>query len=179
MGFTRVGSTRTPCAGRVVQGRAVPTDRVRPKIKRRPDHLSSGARYVSARASLWAPLSLSDLDQACKALGEREGISTKEIQEGIGRWQRERAKSKVQKWIGRWATSLRIDAVIWTNLPPKFNDEDGRIPSAEQVISYLNKLTHEKRKHAERYIRMTPRQIDTEYRRKVEAEFGWTPVGSM
>lgn len=40
--------------------------------------------------------------------------------------------------IGRWASSLGLDAVVWTNLPPKFNGEEVRIPTVEEVISFLN-----------------------------------------
>lgn len=46
----------------------------------------------------------------------------------------------------------------------------------DEAVAYLRQLPHEQRRHAERYIRMTPCQVDTPYRRRFELEFGWTPL---
>jgi len=64
---------------------------------------------------------------------------------------------------------------VWTNLPPKFNRADERIPTAKEVLAYLGKLRDEERENAKEYVRRAPRQIDTEYRRAFEKELGWTP----
>lgn len=80
--------------------------------------------------------------------------------------------------VGNWAERMNLDAVIWTALPPKFKGGT-RIPSVEEVISYLSGLSYEKRKHAETYIRMAPRQIDTDYRRKIQAVLHWSPLGEI
>jgi len=45
----------------------------------------------------------------------------------------------------------------------------------KQLI-YFNSLDINARATAEEYIRRTPKQIDTEYRRKFETEFGWTHI---
>jgi len=49
----------------------------------------------------------------------------------------------------------------------------------DEVVSFLRNLPQEKQRNAEEYIRKTPRQIDTEYRRRIEAEWNWTPTGEI
>jgi hypothetical protein len=48
----------------------------------------------------------------------------------------------------------------------------------EDAVSYLKHLVKENGSTADlaqTYIRMAPKQIDTEYRRAFEKELGWTP----
>jgi hypothetical protein len=66
-----------------------------------------------------------------------------------------------------------LDAAIWTALGPKFDHRE-LSPSADQVIQYLRRLTGTARDNAKQYIERAPRQIDTEYRRRIEADLGWT-----
>lgn len=49
-------------------------------------------------------------------------------------------------------------------------------PAALQALAYLASLQGAKRDLAEQYIRRTPRQVDTTYRRLFEAELGWTAI---
>ena len=125
--------------------------------------------------SLWKPMSVANLKEARKALGMRECQRHAKPESCVDYWPRGSRNRYVARRIGRWAKGLQIDAVVWTNLPPKFNDEEKRIPTAEEVVTYLRGLQGEKREKAERYVRMTPKQIDTEYRRIIEAQLGWTP----
>lgn len=133
--------------------------------------------------SLWALFSLNDLEEAKAALAAREGIKEVNIKDRIGAWKigDKVGGNKIVSMIRQWAKSLQIDAVIWTNLPPQFEVssklQEGYVPSKEEVVDYLLKKStpHETRKNAERYIRMTPPQIDTEYRRYVECKLGWKP----
>jgi len=52
--------------------------------------------------------------------------------------------------------------------------DQGQSPSAEEVIAHLNTLTGPQRDYAKQYIERAPRQIDTEYRRRIEATLGWS-----
>jgi hypothetical protein len=50
--------------------------------------------------------------------------------------------------------------------------------SAERP-GYLAGLQGLERDMAEEYIRLTPRQIATPYRKAIEGAFGWTPLGLL
>lgn len=125
--------------------------------------------------SLWALMSVNDLKLAKKELKDREGINEGDV----GFWTQDSySKHDFVGTISDWAIQKELDAVIWTALPPKFEDQKGKVPSVEEVISFLRNLPHEKRKYAEAYIRKSPRQIDTDYRRIIEKELKWTPLAN-
>lgn len=135
---------------------------------------------VALVRSLWSLMSVDSIDEATERLAEREGILGKNIARDIGVWpQNSENANPFEQMIGEWAGRMTLDAVIWTALPPKFKGENGKMPSADEVISHLSNLPHEKRKQAEKYIRMTPRQIDTNYRRQIEAVLHWTPLSEI
>jgi len=121
-----------------------------------------------------------NLETAKIALGERERIREKYLHKYIGYWTAT-AKNDFDSIdvIEKWASAMNLDAVIWTALPPKFDGQTGRIPTADEVISFLRNLPQEKNKNAEEYIRRAPRQIDTHYRRRIEAELNWTPFSEF
>lgn len=127
--------------------------------------------------ALWALMATTDLAKAKSSLLTREGIPEKKIETLIGSVTvTEETTDSIKLTIQKWAANLKLDAVVWTNLPPKFNSTDNRVPKIEEAISYLNSLDINSRKNAEEYIRKTPQQIDTDYRRKFETEFGWTYI---
>lgn len=123
--------------------------------------------------SLWTLLASENVNTAKAALASREGIPEKNITSDIGFWQRAKGSSgKCVDRISKWAETLALDAVIWTNLGPKF-DANNDVPTAEQVIEYLSGLSIEKRRIAQEYIRKAPPQIDTEYRRQIMLKLNW------
>ena len=126
--------------------------------------------------SLWAVMDTTTLADAQQSLRRREGISEKNIAQNIGTWVRGNECPNLIMELPEWAQAHGIYAVIWTALPPKFNNEDGRAPTVDEAIAHLRELTGHAREDAERYIRMAPKQIDTAYRRKIEATLGWTPL---
>jgi hypothetical protein len=132
--------------------------------------------------SLWAVLNSRNLDEAREALRKREGIPSKNANTHIGVWEASKQvpTDDIRNRIDTWAKPVKLDAVIWTDLPAKFKNlegkvQDGLVPTAEQVVLHLSGLKGAERNSAENYIRLTPRQIDTVYRRHIEAELGWTP----
>lgn len=123
--------------------------------------------------SLWALMSVSELNVAKEALANREGMTGKDKTKNIGFWRGDQNSAGLSvEDIAEWANRVDIEAVIWTALCPTFSDEYS--PGlADKVIDHLRSLSHEKRLNAERYVRRTPRQIDTQVRRRIEREFGW------
>ena len=131
--------------------------------------LAQGAEVVR---SLWAPMDTSDLATAREALRQREGTS-KDKPWHIGSWSVGEPTPESIPGLNAWATARQIDAVIWTALPPKFGGRE-RTASDKEVIDYLTNLKGASRDRAEQYVRLAPRQIDTAYRRLIEANLGWT-----
>ncbi len=125
--------------------------------------------------SLWALMDRTDIDLAAEALRKREG-TPKERPEWIGRWTSGDPDPVGIAKLSEWVAARGVSSVIWTALPPKFDGEDERAPSADQAVSYLRSLTGRLRQEAERYVRYTPTQVDTEYRRRFEADLRWTPL---
>ena len=123
----------------------------------------------------WALLAVSSVEEACAALREREQIPE----------EREGAIASLlvsRKPVGvlmEWAWERRIDAVIWTALPPRFDGIEGRVPSVEDAVAYLSGLTGETLQHARDYIEQVPEQIDTPYRRIIRRQLGWHPGSAL
>lgn len=131
-----------------------------------------GKPYVR---TLWVLLSVLDLDTARRALAKREHIQEENIAAHIGSWSREGgSEGALDQNIGRWAIQQQLESVVWTALPPKFARQEGRIPTADEVIAYLRGPGD--RSKAEEYIRRTPLQIDTDSRRRIISELGWNPT---
>ena len=129
------------------------------------------ARPVRAR---WALMDAETQEDACKQLRKREGIGT---DKHLGRWFPHEPHETTDAILGieEWARSKDLDGVIWTALPAKFDDKE-QTPKEDEVITYLRRLKGTQLDEAKRYIRRAPRQIDTDYRRRIEAEFGWLPT---
>lgn len=128
--------------------------------------------------TLWALMAVDSLDKAKSALAVREGISDNNIRYSIGYWDATSNSShgECAADIGAWASTLRLDAVVWTNLRVGLKGKRDELPGYEQVLNHLRSLPHEQRKVAEEYVRKAPGQIDTEYRRNLERDLGWTPI---
>lgn len=126
--------------------------------------------------TLWALSSVKLLNEAIESLRSRENIPTKNKDIHVGRWANGTTpKNDIEKEISDWAKEKRLDAVVWTALPPKFNGTNNVIPSIDDLITYFKSLAFEKRRNTEMYIRKAPIQIDTDYRRYFQTEFGWNP----
>ncbi|BBA43921.1 hypothetical protein BCCH1_64230 [Burkholderia contaminans] len=125
---------------------------------------------------LWALMEATNIQDARRALGEREQIPEKNWLKHVGAWlHRDNAPPNVIPALDQWAQSCGIDGVVWTALPPKLDTRDEYRAKSEEVIAYLGSLEGRQREVAEQYVRKAPRQIDTPYRRRIESVLHWTP----
>ena len=106
-------------------------------------------------------------------LRKREGILARNATKQVGSWPSGTTTGIVG--LEEWARSRNLDAVVWTALPPQLDIVKGCPPTEVEVMDYVRGLTGARRNVAEQYVRRTPRQIDTAFRRRMEAEFNWTP----
>lgn len=121
---------------------------------------------------LWAPAAIEDLNIAVASLAHREQCNSKYV----GQWTVGGEDPSLIVELGDWCRSHGIQHVVWTALPPKWNGVSGQVPEIDEVIRHLRQLPNETRALAEEYIRRAPMQIDTAYRRRIEAEMGWTAL---
>jgi hypothetical protein len=129
---------------------------------------------------LWSLLSLHVPADAAGALRERDGVSHKNAPKRIATWTAAQPGTfPYSGAIGAWAQRLGLDAVVWTALDFKHPDTtNAQRPDCPTVVEYLRGLRYERQRLAEEYVRRTPPQIDTDYRRAIEKELGWTPIQS-
>lgn len=125
--------------------------------------------------SLWAVMNSTELSSAISDLRKRERIPKANTEKHIGSWSCGQPSPALIPNLADWAAAQEIDHAIWTNLPPKFKGEE-QAPSSDQVVQYLGGLVGEQREVAERYVRFTPRQINTTYRRLIEEAIRWTAL---
>lgn len=121
---------------------------------------------------LWAIMRATDIRTAAGQLAAREGMPSAMR---IGTWGTGQPAPALIPDLDRWAAGHDVHAAVWTGLPVKFADQEGRVARVDEVIGYLHTLQGEALERAERYIRKAPRQILTIYRARMEAEFGWVP----
>lgn len=119
---------------------------------------------------LWAVLEFLSVEDAIRALGARKQIPD-DRQDGIGILIPNDSEAGV---LGQWARALQLEAVIWTALPPRFEDVEGLVLCLDLVHSYLKSLRGEMLEHAKYYIENVPEQIDTPYHRELKKLGGLT-----
>lgn len=129
--------------------------------------------------TLYSFSSFDSLDLAVLNLKNREGT----VEENIGSYNKSKDeffpkdfsfKENIKKWI----QTTDFDDVIWTNLPENWeirNEEKVVIKTIEpnDRIEYLQNLKDPESALAEEYIRNTPKQIATTYRKQIIETLGW------
>lgn len=122
--------------------------------------------------SLWAVMDVTEIAAAREALRLREDLPSTQR---IGAWSVGDAPPALILDLPEWARARGVNGVVWTALPSKFDGTE-RTPTEGEIVRYLGQLTGAARAFAERYVRQAPRQIDTPYRRGIEAVLHWVPT---
>ncbi|MDR5856596.1 hypothetical protein P9239_23210 [Caballeronia sp. LZ062] len=126
--------------------------------------------------TFWAPVALDSLDAAREALRAREDVRVN-VAEWIGSIPAPAGITYAQSHaLATWLERNGADAVIWTALPPKSRETNGRMPSVDEAVTYLQSLGEDECRRAEAYVRQSPAGIRTPFRERFEAVFGWTPT---
>ncbi len=115
-------------------------------------------------------------DDAIRDLRKREGCSRSDI----AYLPADTAQSpiagvdlRIREWF--LSKNAEIDAVIWTNLPPKL--EQRQTFTVEESIAWLDSLrANNRQERAQQYIQRAPSQTDTCLRRQVRERFHWTDI---
>jgi hypothetical protein len=105
---------------------------------------------------------------------KREGVRDQDAARDIGRWIGSSSPPLISG-LADWAKKRSSDAAVWTALGFPSKGHPYR-RSADEIIKYLQTLTGEGRSKAETYVRRAPKQIETVYRHRIEADLGWVPV---
>jgi len=121
--------------------------------------------------TLWAFMTVTDIDKAIISLKEREKIQNLKKIEYVK--STDTKTEEVEKIIIDWLNSKSLDYAIWTGL--SFGKKTiSKRPTIETILRHLEQLPYGIGQRAEEYIRNAPKQIDTEYRREIENKLGWT-----
>lgn len=119
---------------------------------------------------LWAPLIATSLQQPYESLANREGIPEHRT-DGVGVLVVN--SDDEDDGLNHWARAQRLDALIWTALPPRYQNTENRIPTAPEAVDYLRSLDDAVHSHAREYVEKVPVQISTAYRQVFTERLGW------
>ncbi len=120
--------------------------------------------------TLWALMTTTSLDDAKESLKQREGVPNIATIHSVG--QNDDTQDSIEIVIKEWLNEKKLDYAIWTGLGFSKKTHNER-PSVKDIIDHLKNIDASERRAAEEYIRKAPSQVDTEYRRQIELEFGW------
>jgi len=121
----------------------------------------------------WAMMETGSFEGAVRSLAKREtGHET--WTRNIAVWKTGDTSPRLIPDLQEWAAKRHLDGVVWTNLGAKFAGVD-KPPKVDEVVTYLKGLTGEQSVKAQEYVRRTPPQVATVYRRRIEEVLAWTP----
>lgn len=121
--------------------------------------------------SLWNVIPAASWQVAKQHLVTREGVE--KWPQMVSHWTVGEPEPKHILGLPQWAAAKEVEHVLWTSLPPRWNHVDGNVPTAGEVVGFLQGLPDGSQMNAEEYVRKTPGQIVTPIRTAIEAQLGW------
>lgn len=121
--------------------------------------------------SLWNIIPAASWQVAKQHLVVREGVE--QWPHMISHWTAGEPEPPNIQGLPQWAAAKEVHHVLWTSLPPRWNQQDGNVPTSLEVVGFFQRLSPENRLYAEEYVRKAPAQIVTLIRTAVETELGW------
>lgn len=117
-----------------------------------------------------------DIDDAVEDLRQREGTGKSQIGcfdalTKVSSLAKHPNQHDVTSVIQTWCDSQKIDACVWTALPPNFEEAVGKKFSVETAVEYLEGLAKPVREVALKYMSNAPAEVDTLVRRAVDAKW--------
>ncbi len=120
----------------------------------------------------WKLMTFNELQEALENLQDREVADTLEeigFVNTVDDTYCIRKESKfLKERIAEWCTIKKIDAVIWTDLAPKFIEKTNMEFNSENALLYLKSLEGTTFERAREYIMKAPGQTRTKYRELFE-----------
>jgi len=119
----------------------------------------SGTRFAVSRDK--------NLEDAIADLACREGCAAQRIGFVVAESGEYRSRTKLYQGVKTWAQTSGFDAVLWTDLEPKFPGEWG----VSQAVKWWNtKLEPDRIEDAKTYATRAPKEVDTDLRRRLVDE---------
>lgn len=132
---------------------------------------------VKSQQTLWNLSTAKNITRARKDLQIREGCPSLEPIHAVERNGRDWGSRLHCESVDAVSTWLQfhgnVQAVVWTALCSNWLRKRGREWSQQDALAYLNDLSGTPLDKARKYIKMAPRQVCTELRRRIESEPGW------
>ncbi len=125
---------------------------------------------VARVITLWALSAHDTVRDARENLRAREGAAPRDVASVTTD---QPAETAIHEAVRKWAIENSLDAAVWTALKPRKSSGVDGVMSVSEVIDHVNSLDRDVRQRAEKYVRNTPAQIETEMRRALRLQFGW------
>lgn len=125
--------------------------------------------------TLWARSRRNDLNAAIDDLMKVEGARNRKLVGFVDTKDNKHrclAHTAMAEPVKAWAREHGLDCVIWSELPPNFQNHSGRPFSLDAAVKYLGELPKALVEQARTYVDRAPAAVDTPLRRRL-AEDGW------
>lgn len=125
--------------------------------------------------TLWARSRRNDLNAAIDDLLKVEGAKNRKLVGFVDTKDNKHrclAYAAMADVVKAWAREHNLDCVVWSELPPNFENHTGKPFSVDAAVKYLGWLPKGLVDQAREYVDRAPASVDTPLRRRL-AEEGW------